>query len=130
VSNLFARIVWLNPIVVRAFKAATIVKAMPNSPKSSGTSNRASTTERTKRVNSPISDDDTVQLTPERTRLRSGKFVVSAWSAIISADGVSVGRNGVTQYYSSTGLSRLYSNTIIRAEFKKAKSVAETLPLR
>lgn len=77
VWNLFAMIVRSKPSVVSAFNAATIVKAIPNSPKSSGTRSRARTTDRTKRINSPISDDETFQLRPERTLFASGKVFVS-----------------------------------------------------
>jgi hypothetical protein len=94
---LFATIVRSNPIVVRAFNAATIVKAMPKSPKSSGTSIRARTTERAKLINCSISDEDTFQLTADRTLLAKGKFVVSARSVIVEADGISVRRTGVIQ---------------------------------
>ena len=96
-SNLFATIVRSNPIVVSAFDAATIVKAMANSPKSSGARSRARTTERTKPISCPISDDDTFQLTPERTLFTNGKFVVSAGPVSVSADGILVGPKGVIQ---------------------------------
>ena len=97
VLNLLATIVRSSPIVVSAFNAATIVKAMPNSPKSSGARSRARTTERTKPINCPIIDDAIFQLTPERTLFTNGKSVVSARLVIISADGVSVRRNSVIQ---------------------------------
>jgi hypothetical protein len=47
-------------------------------------------------INNPSTDEDTFQLTPDRTLFASGKFVF-AWAAIISADGVSIRRNGVIQ---------------------------------
>jgi len=71
-----------------------IVKAIPKSPKSSGTSKRASTTDRAKRINSPMSADDKIQLRPERTLFRSGNLGVAVWSVIVSGEKALGGRDG------------------------------------
>src|SRR5215467_8694360 len=75
VSNLFAMMVRSNPIVVSAFAAAMMVKAMANRPKSSGASRRARVTERRNPMNCPTRDEVTFQLMPERTLVTSGKVV-------------------------------------------------------
>jgi len=74
-----------------------MVKAIANSPKSSGARSRARTTERTKAINCPISDDDIFQLTAERTLFSSDKFVAAARLVIILADWDFVRRDGVIQ---------------------------------
>src|SRR6185436_16808725 len=95
-SNLLATIVRPKPSDDTAFSAPTTVSAMANSPKSSGTRSRARTTERTKRMASAISDDDTFQLRPARTLFASGNFV-SISLVVVLAERVAVRRNGDIQ---------------------------------
>src|SRR5215204_5797004 len=63
---------------------------MPNKPKSSGRRRRASTTERTKRINSPSSDEDSIQLRPERTRRLRDTVLVPVAGIIGSVGRMSV----------------------------------------
>lgn len=97
-ANLFATIVRSSPTIVRALMAATIVNAIPNSPKSSGARIRARTRERRKRRASPMSDDETFQLRPSRTLFPSVKFSASVRPVMISAAAASVRRNGVISF--------------------------------
>jgi len=75
-------IVRSNPIVVSAFAAATMVKAIVKRPKSCGAKRRARVTERRNPMNCPTSDEDTFQLIPERSLVNSGN-VVSIYAGCI-----------------------------------------------